>query len=168
MIRESLLDGDLDNDLNQEIADKYCISYITDFMFSYIVTKSALSTKANPVLDKKCNYIRLDKQKQVYNQFRCIIYDILKLPAICMLDKSTFAKYVREIACKYVKKPYIPNITVSISSTVRNNKNIIYIDICENKIREFKETVKMNSSNLQDMGMTIIGQRRFLLKLEKR
>ena len=77
MIRESLLDGDLDDQLDQNISDKYCISYITDFMFSYIVTKSALSTKANPVLDKKCNYIRLDKQKQVYNQFRCIIYDIL-------------------------------------------------------------------------------------------
>ena len=168
MIRESLLGSDLDNDLNQEIADKYYVLGVDDSRFSHIVTKSALSTKANPMLDKKCNYIRLNTGKQVYNQFRCIIYDILNLPAICVLDKSTFAKYVREIACKYVKKPYIPNITVSISSTVRNNKNIIYIDICENKIREFKETVKMNSSNLQDMGMTIIGQRRFLLKLEKR
>ena len=168
MIQESLLDGDLDGQLDQDISDIYYVLYIDDSRFSHIVTKSALSTKANPVLDKKCNYLRLYTSKQIYNQFRCIIYDILNLPAICVLDKSTFAKYVREIACKYVKKLYIPNITVSISSTVRNNKNIIYIDICENKIREFKETVKMNSSNLQDMGMTIIGQRRFLLKLEKR
>lgn len=168
MIRESLLDGDLDGQLDQNISDIYYVLYIDDSRFSHIVTKSALSTKANPVLDKKCNYIRLDKQKQVYNQFRCIIYDILKLPAICVLDKSIFEKYVREIACKYVKKPNIPNIMVSISSTVRNNKNIIYIEIYENKIREFKETVTMNSLNLQDMSLTTLGRRRFLLKLEKR
>lgn len=167
MIRESLLDGDLDNDLNQEIADKYYVLAVDDSRFSHIVTKSALSTKANPVLDKKCNYIRLNTGKQVYNQFRCIIYDILKLPAICELDKLTFEKLVREIACKYVKKPNIPNIMVSISSTVRE-KNIIYISIYENKIREFKETIKMNSSNLQDMSITTLGQRRFVLKLKKK
>lgn len=167
MIRESLLGSDLDNDLNQEIADKYYVLDINDSKFSYIVTKSALSTKANPMLDKKCNYIRLNTSKQVYNQFRCIIYDILKLPAICELDKLTFEKHVREIACKYVKKPNIPNIMVSISSTVRE-KNIIYISIYENKIREFKETIKMNSLKLQDMGITTIGQCRFILKLKKR
>ena len=167
MIRESLLDGDLDNDLDQEIADKYYVLDINDSKFSYIVTKSALSTKANPMLDKKCNYIRLNTGKQVYNQFRCIIYDILKLPAICALDKSILEKQVREIACKYVKKPNIPDIMVSISSTVRE-KNIIYVSIYENKIREFKETIKINSLKLQDMGITTVGQCRFVLKLKKK
>ena len=167
MIQESLLDGDLDGQLDQDISDIYYVLDINDSKFSYIVTKSALSTKANPILDKKCNYIRLNTGKQVYNQFRCIIYDILKLPAICALDKLTFEKHVREIACKYVKKPNIPDIMVSISSTVRE-KNIIYVSIYENKIREFKETIKINSLKLQDMGITTVGQRRFVLKLKKR
>ena len=33
MIRESLLDGDLDNDLNQEIADKYYVLAVDDSRF---------------------------------------------------------------------------------------------------------------------------------------
>lgn len=163
MIRESLLDSDLD----QEISDIYCISNISDFKFSYIVTKSTLSTKANPVLDKKCNYIKLDTQKQTYNQFRCIIYDILKLPAICALDKLTLRKYVREIVWKYVKKPSIPNIMVGISSTI-GDKDSIFIHIYENKTREFRETIKMNSTKLQDMGITSVGQCELLLKLKKK
>lgn len=167
MIRESLLDSDLGGDLDQEISDKYRVLYISNFKFSHIVTKSALSTKANPVLDKKCNYIKLDTQKQIYNQFRCIIYDILKLPAICSLDKLTFQKHIREIVWKYVKKPSIPNIIVSISSTI-GDKDSIYIHIYENKTREFKETVKMNSSKLQDMGITTVGQCELLLKLKKK
>ena len=167
MIRESLLDGDLDDQLDQNISDKYCISYITDFMFSYIVTKSALSTKANPVLDKKCNYIRLDKQKQVYNQFRCIIYDILKLPTICALDKLILEKQVREIACKYIKKLFTPNIVVSVSS-INIEKDSIYITISEKKTREFRGIVNMNSSNLQDMNIIDFGQCYLTLKLKKK
>ena len=56
---------------------------------------------------------------------------------------------------------------VSISFK-KKKKNIIYISIYENKIREFKETIKMNSSKLQDMSITTLGQRRFVLKLKKK
>lgn len=167
MIRESLLGGDLDGQLDQEISDIYCILDVSDFKFSYIVTKSALSVKANPMLDKKCNHIKLDTHKHTYNQFRCIIYDILKLPAICTLDKLTFKKHVKEIVSKYVKKPSIPNMMISISSTI-SDKDSIYINIYENKTREFKETIKMNSSKLQDTDIITVGQCRLMLKLKKR
>jgi hypothetical protein len=102
-----------------------------------------------------------------YMKYRCIIYDILKLPAIVALDNITFGKYVKEIVQKYVKKPSASKIKVRVSKTI-GDKDSIYIFISEDKTREFKDTVKMNSSKLQDMGMTMIGECNLGINLKKK
>lgn len=169
MIRESLLDGDLDGQLDQEISDTYYVSQINDLFFTHIMTKTALSTKANPILDKKCSlsYHHNSKIRERYEQYRCIIYDILKLPAIVAFDNITFGKYVREIVQKYVKKPSASKIKVRVSKSI-GDKDSIYIYITEDKTRKFKDTVKMNNSKLLDMGIAIIGECCLGINLKKK
>jgi hypothetical protein len=169
MIRESLLDGDLDDKLDQEISDTYYVSQVNDLYFTHIMTKTAIFAKANPILDKKCNKIEsnLSSHHERYMKYRCIIYDILKLPAIVAFDNITFGKYVKEIVQKYVKKPSASKIKVRVSKTI-GDKDSIYIFISEDKTREFKETVKMNNSKFQDMGMTMIGECNIGINLKKK
>lgn len=169
MIRESLLDDDLDGQLDQEISDTYYVSQINDLFFTHIMTKTALATKANPILDKKCNKIEsnLSSHHERYMKYRCIIYDILKLPAIVALDNITFRKYIREIVQKYVKKPSASKIKVRVGQTI-GDKDSIYIYITENQTREFKDTVKMNSSKLQDMDMVLVGECNLGINLTKK
>lgn len=169
MIRESLLGGDLDGQLDQEISDIYYVSQINDSFFTHIMTKTALFAKVNPLLDKKCNKIesRLSSHHERYMKYRCIIYDILKLPAIVAFDNITFGKYVREIVQKYVKKPSASKLKVRVSNSI-GDKDSIYIYISENKTREFKDTVKMNNSKLQDMGVVLVGECNLGINLKKK
>lgn len=169
MIRESLLGGDLDGQLDQNISDVYDIPRLNDLFFTHIMTKTALSTKANPILDKKCSlsYHHNSKVKERYENYRCIIYDILKLPAIVALDNITFGKYIKEIVQKYVKKPSASKIKVQVSNSI-GDKDSICIYIYEDKTREFKDTVKMNSSKLQDMGVVLVGECNLGINLKKK
>ena len=169
MIQESLLGGDLDGQLDQEISDTYYVSQINDSFFTYIMTKTALATKANPILDKKCSlsYHHNSKAKERYENYRCIIYDILRLPAVVALDNITFGKYIREIVQKYVKKPSASKIRVRVSKSI-GDKDSIYIYITENQTREFKDTVKMNNSKLQDMGIVLVGECNLGINLKKK
>ena len=137
MLRESLLDDDLDT--NNEISDDYVVSNVGSDHFGYLMTKSAKSVKANPILDKKCNMVSTDKQKESYEMLRGIIYEILKLPTIIVYDEAVFNKYIKQIVSNYVRKNCFKKIKVSTSKS--GDKNL-YIYVTEGEYRTFVEETK--------------------------